>query len=59
LYATEEDEQVFSEVLTGFWLRPAWLWQANELNPWTCNLEIERVMAAVQEQMQNMKKFER
>jgi len=59
LYATEEDEQVFSEVLTGFWLRPAWLWQANELNPWNCNLENEGVMEAVQEQMQSMRKLER
>lgn len=54
LYATEEDEQVFSEVLTGFWLRPAWLWQADEINPWTCNLENEAVIAKVWEQMQKI-----
>jgi Uma2 family endonuclease len=27
LVATEEDERVSSEVLAGWWLRPAWLWQ--------------------------------
>ncbi len=26
LYATEDDEQVESVVLPGFWLRPSWLW---------------------------------
>jgi len=28
LFATEDDEKVYSTVLPGFWLRPAWLWQA-------------------------------
>lgn len=33
LFATEEDEQVKSVVLDGFWLRPGWLWQLDDLNP--------------------------
>ncbi|MEW5985727.1 MAG: Uma2 family endonuclease [Chloroflexota bacterium] len=33
LFATEENERVESKVVTGFWLRPEWLWQANSLNP--------------------------
>ena len=33
LYATEDDERVASGVLPGFWLRPAWLWQAETLDP--------------------------
>jgi Uma2 family endonuclease len=33
LYATEEDERATSQVLPGFWLRPAWLWQADERDP--------------------------
>jgi hypothetical protein len=33
LFATEEDEQVKSPVVPGFWLRPAWLWQVDTLDP--------------------------
>ena len=33
LYATEEDERAASQVLPGFWLRPVWLWQADERDP--------------------------
>jgi len=33
LFATEDDERVESKVLSGFWLRPDWLWQADTLNP--------------------------
>jgi Uma2 family endonuclease len=54
LYATEEDEQVASQVLTGFWLRPAWLWQADVLNPLTCSFEIAGVIEAVKQQMQKV-----
>jgi len=28
LLGTEDDERVESRVLPGFWLKPAWLWQA-------------------------------
>lgn len=54
LYATEDNERVESQVLSGFWLRPAWLWQANTLNPLTCCLEIEGVAAAVTRQIQKV-----
>ncbi len=40
LFATEEDARVDSHVLSGFWLRPEWLWQANDLNPLMLFLEI-------------------
>ncbi len=33
LFATEDDERIESRVLSGFWLRPAWLWQTNEGDP--------------------------
>ncbi len=33
LFATEEDERVASRVLPGFWLRPAWLWQVDDIDP--------------------------
>jgi Uma2 family endonuclease len=35
LFATEDDTQVASHVLPGFWLQPAWLWQADTLDPLT------------------------
>jgi Uma2 family endonuclease len=51
LFATEEDEKVVSQVVAGFWLRPEWLWQANELNPAVCAMEIEGVAAAFNQQL--------
>jgi len=51
LYATEEDEWVSSDILTGFRLRPTWLWKANILNPIQCNFEIEGVSDAFNKQM--------
>ncbi len=32
-FATETDKRVESRVLSGFWLNPAWLWQADERDP--------------------------
>jgi Uma2 family endonuclease len=55
LYATEDDERVESLVLSGFWLRPAWLWQADTLNPLTCCLELEGVAEAITQQIQQVK----
>ena len=55
LYATEEDPQVESEVITGFWLRPEWLWQTEVLNPLTCLLPMPGVMEAISAQMQKVK----
>jgi Uma2 family endonuclease len=33
LLATEDDERFESKVLPGFWLKPAWIWEANERDP--------------------------
>lgn len=33
LFATEDDARVESRVVAGFWLDPAWLWQADTLSP--------------------------
>jgi Uma2 family endonuclease len=52
LAATEDDERVPSLVLPGFWLRPAWLWGADTLNPLLCALEIDGVAAALSAQIQ-------
>lgn len=43
LYATEDDERVESQVIAGFWLRPFWLWQVDELDPLMTFLEIRGV----------------
>ncbi|HEX9921424.1 MAG TPA: Uma2 family endonuclease [Anaerolineae bacterium] len=51
LYATEDDDRAISQVLPGFWLRPAWLWQVETLSPLTCCLEIEGVAAALSRQL--------
>lgn len=40
LFATEEDTRMESHVLPSFWLHPAWLWQADDLNPLLLFLEI-------------------
>ena len=32
LIATEDDERYASAVLPGFWLRPAWLWQGEQID---------------------------
>ncbi|HOT91034.1 MAG TPA: Uma2 family endonuclease [Anaerolineae bacterium] len=45
LFATEEDERVDSYVLPGFWLKPAWLWQADNLNPLALLFEIRGMPA--------------
>ncbi|HEX6385593.1 MAG TPA: Uma2 family endonuclease [Anaerolineae bacterium] len=58
LFATEDDDKVASKVLSGFWLRPAWLWQVDTLNPLTCALEIEGVAAALQQQIEQAGKAE-
>lgn len=40
LFGTEEDEKVESRLLSGFWLQPAWLWQADKLDPFVLFCEI-------------------
>jgi Uma2 family endonuclease len=37
---SEADEQVHSHVLPNFWLRPAWLWQADTLDPFVAFCEM-------------------
>jgi len=51
LFATEDDKWVNSTIIPGFRLKPAWVWQANELNPLTCALEIEGMAEALQKQL--------
>ena len=56
LFATEDDERVESQVLPGFWLRPAWLWQADEGDPFLTFCEmagmLESVVQGFRQQMQ-------
>ena len=40
LIATEDDERYASAVLSGFWLRPAWLWQVDYLDPFAVFCEV-------------------
>jgi Uma2 family endonuclease len=57
LFATEDDERAESQVLPGFWLRPAWLWEADEGDPFLSFCEmaglpqdvVERFRQQVQE----------
>ena len=55
LFATEDDTWVESKVIAGFGLRPAWLWQVDDLNPLTCGLEIAGVAEALQAQISQAK----
>jgi Uma2 family endonuclease len=55
LFATEDDEWVSSKALVEFRLKPARIWQAAELNPLTCALQIEGVAGALQEQLNGAK----
>ena len=43
LFATEDDARVASSILPGFWLRPAWLWQADTLDPLTVFFEMRGI----------------
>lgn len=47
LYATEDDERVASHVLPGFWLKPTWLWQADERDPFLAFCEMAGLSEAV------------
>jgi Uma2 family endonuclease len=51
LFGTEEDERVSSSVLPGFWLRPSWLWQAADLDPFPVFCEITGLPAEFAEQV--------
>jgi Uma2 family endonuclease len=54
LFATEEDERVESYVLPGFWLRPAWLWQADTLNPLSVFFELRGLSAEQTQYIQQL-----
>jgi Uma2 family endonuclease len=54
LFATEDDEQVYSKVLEGFWLRPSWLWQTDEIDPYTAFNEIRGLSAEQIDQFQEL-----
>lgn len=51
LFATEDDERVESAVLPGFWLNPAWLWEAGERDPLLTLMEIRGLSPAAAEQV--------
>ena len=45
LFATEDDARVESTVLPGFWLNPAWLWEAEERDPLLTLMEVRGLSA--------------
>ncbi|MFZ0547773.1 MAG: Uma2 family endonuclease [Candidatus Promineifilaceae bacterium] len=54
LFATEDDEQVYSKVLEGFWIRPSWLWQTDEIDPFVAFCEIRGLSAEQVSQIQGL-----
>ena len=40
LFGTEKDKRVDSLIMPSFWLRPAWLWKSNVLDPFHCFVEM-------------------
>ncbi|MBI1929463.1 Uma2 family endonuclease [Candidatus Poribacteria bacterium] len=52
LFATEDDAKVFSTVLPGFWLKPAWLWAEEGPSPMEALYEMAGVSRNLIEQMQ-------
>lgn len=54
LVATEDDERAESAVLPDFWLRPAWLWQIDEITPLQAFYEIRGLSAEQIEQIQQL-----
>ncbi|CUS06000.1 protein of unknown function [Candidatus Promineifilum breve] len=54
LFATEDDERVESGVLAGFWLNPAWLWEAEERDPLLTLMETRGLSAEATEQIQTL-----
>jgi Uma2 family endonuclease len=54
LFATEDDEQVYSKVLKGFWLRPTWLWQSDQLDPYAAFYQIRGLSAEKVDQFQEL-----
>lgn len=54
LFVTEDDERVDSSVLTGFWLRPAWLWEAETRDPLGTLMEIRGLSPEASEQVRRL-----
>jgi Uma2 family endonuclease len=54
LFATEDDEKVESRVVEGFWLRPSWLWQAGELDPFLAFCEIRGLSPEKAQEIQQL-----
>ena len=54
LFATEDDERIESRVLLGFWLKPAWLWQVDTLNPLPLFLEMRGIPPEQAQQIQQL-----
>lgn len=54
LFATEDDEKVASHVMEGFWLRPSWLWQAGELDPFIAFCELRGLSPEKTQEIQQM-----
>jgi len=54
LYATEDDERVVSEVLPGFWLRPAWLWEEELPDPLMALAEIRGLSPEAAQMLRQM-----
>lgn len=54
LFATEDDTRVESSVLAGFWLNPAWLWEAEERDPLMTLMEIRGLSAEAAAQVRDL-----
>jgi Uma2 family endonuclease len=54
LFATEDDERVASYILPSFWLRPAWLWQVDTLDPLTAFFEMRGLPTAQSEHIRQL-----
>lgn len=53
-FATEDDERIESRVLPGFWLRPAWLWQVETLDPLAVFFEMRGLSAEQAQQIRQL-----
>jgi Uma2 family endonuclease len=58
-FGSGADERVESSVIPGFWLRPAWLWQGEWLNPLTIFFEISGLSPEEQQMVERLLKRRR
>ncbi|MCP4356400.1 MAG: Uma2 family endonuclease [Chloroflexi bacterium] len=54
LFATEDDEQVYSQAIKGFWLRPSWIWRAGELDPFLAFCEMRGLSPEKTQEIQQL-----